>query len=95
MRDQQDTSVEGQILPSPAERRGPSPRHGSGRPAVSGYLTVQGGENVTLALFTPQTVNTLNVLLRDLPYGECVMLSIMRTLQVCVIGLTANNTLSL
>lgn len=30
-----------------------------------------------------QTVNPLNVLLPELPYGECVMLSITYTLQVC------------
>lgn len=75
----QDACVEGQTVPSPAERQGASLRHQSRRPAVSAHLTVQESENVTAALFTLQTVNTLNVLLRDLPYGKCGILSFTHT----------------
>lgn len=32
--------------------------------ALTRFLAVQGGENVTVALFTVQTVNSLNVLLK-------------------------------
>lgn len=46
---------------------------------MSAHLTVQESENVTAALFTLQTVNTLNVLLRDLPYGKCGILSFTHT----------------
>lgn len=69
----------------------PSP--GAEQEVRRSHLTGQEGENGAVALFTLQTVNTLNVLLSDLPYGQCGNLSFTHThtLQVCGTSPTADS----